>query len=214
MRILRSLSLVAALALLGGCQRALTAFELLEASASCDLPGAKAALRSGANVNTRSDSDATPLMVATGNGCVDVARALIAAGANVNATTRRYTNGSTALMDASSGHPAVIGVLIAAGANVNAKRADGTTALGEAASYGQPDAAKALLAAGADVNALDTLGQTPLDRALVQVKSTETAIWGTAKAHVDVVNVLRQHGGYAANPMGLSPPAGDHPTQP
>ncbi len=145
----------------------------------------------------RSDSDATPLMVAASNGCADVVRVLISAGANVNARLADripITDGTTALMMATA-HPEVVRLLLANGADVNAKTKTGDTALSEAAGDGQPETVRLLLAAGADVNARGATG-TPLAEATQQGGAgVKAGTFGSPEARAEVANLLREHGG-------------------
>jgi serine/threonine-protein phosphatase 6 regulatory ankyrin repeat subunit B len=164
------------------------AVDLLEASESCDVSRVKSAIVLKEDLNVKSDSGSTPILVAAGNGCGDVVKALIAAGANVNA---KASDGGTALIAASSDHPDLVSILIAAGANINAQDDHGVSALETAAMNGQPLAAQALLAAGADPNARDQVGTTPLYWA------TTTSRFGTPKGHAEVAALLRQHGGHS-----------------
>jgi ankyrin repeat protein len=121
----------------------------------------------GADINAPSAkpefTKTTPLMVASGNGSVEVMRVLLAAGAKVNQTC---TDGTTALMLASqNGHVEAIRVLLAAGAQVNQIDAKGVAALMVASQNGHVLAVKVLLAAGADPRLVATNGHTALGQA-------------------------------------------------
>ena len=214
MRVLIFIALAATLSASSGCERT-PQTDLFEATATCDLAGVKAALAAKAGVNSRFDTGASPLMVASGDGCVGVVRELIADGADVNARisdpTSPSENGYTALMSASwsdgaepSGHLEVVRALIAAGADVNAKTDGGQTALALAARYGQLEAAQALIAAGADVNAQERDGRTPLAEVTLKGADGNYAN-GTAKEHADLATFLRQHGGHANSPWDSEP---------
>ena len=77
----------------------------------------------GANVNERG-SDSAPLLVAAGQGRLDVVRYLLNEGADVNT---REPHGNTALTEATFyGHVSVIKELLQRGADVNATTENGT----------------------------------------------------------------------------------------
>ena len=77
----------------------------------------------GANVNDRSTGSA-PLVLAAGEGRVEIVRYLLDEGADVNA---RELHGNTALTEASYyGHVSIIKELLLRGANVNVMTDNGT----------------------------------------------------------------------------------------
>jgi ankyrin repeat protein len=85
----------------------------------------EAALKDGADVNTKNNKGETPLMFAASSGNPDLVPLLLSAGADVNAKSDR---GSTPLMwAASDGDPDIVALLLKAGANVNAKNVHGWT---------------------------------------------------------------------------------------
>jgi ankyrin repeat protein len=120
-----------------------------------DMASVRALLAKGADVNAKTNSGGTALMLASVNGHLDVVQALLAKGAEVNA---EESHGGTALMMASEqGNREVVQALLAKGAEVDAKRNyDGGTALIGAAQNGHSEVVQALLAKGADVNAKTT----------------------------------------------------------
>jgi ankyrin repeat protein len=100
------------------------------------------------------------LRAASGEGHLDIVRALLAEGADVNAKTN---DGTTALLLASrNGHLDVVQVVLAKGAEVNAKDNKGVTALMGASVAGHLEIVQALLAKGANVNAKTNDGTTAL----------------------------------------------------
>jgi ankyrin repeat protein len=207
--------------MVSGCQ-ASPQDDLINASASCELPKIKAAIAAGATVNPRSPSDEYPLFMAAGNGCLDVVHALIAAGADVNAVAdhvsaleegagsgdpqvvraliaagakvnaRERFGNSVLVQTVYNGKVAAVQALIAGGAEVNSKDEGGQTALFTASQYGRPEMAQLLISAGADVNARDSFGKTALSVAI----SPASSRFGTAKGHSDVAAILRAHGGH------------------
>lgn len=91
----------------------------------------RAAIDAGAEVNARSDSNNTPLLVAAGfNPNPEVITTLLKA--SIDLMAQEETNGGmTALIAAASNNqnPEVTAILLKAGADVNAQNKDGLTAL-------------------------------------------------------------------------------------
>jgi ankyrin repeat protein len=137
--------------------------ELFDAVLAGNLANAHALLQSGTDCNAANEEGVTVLMLAAGNGHLDLVEALIEAGADVNATD---TRGWTALMkaiynfDLDVGFPEVVSTLIAAGAEIETEIAYGTRPLMLAAGYGQAGVIEVLLAAGVDVQAQNEGGRT------------------------------------------------------
>jgi uncharacterized protein len=110
------------------------------------------------NVDTRTDHDETPLMMACLRGQTEMARKLIARGADVNKT------GWTPLhYAATSGNVAITQLLLDENAYIDAESPNGTTPLMMAAMYGTPAAVKLLLDSGADPTLKNQLGMTAQD---------------------------------------------------
>ena len=100
---------------------------LLEAARNGDLPAARAALASGADVDSTSPDGFTPLIITAAGNHIALAEALIEAGAGINATTSK---GFTALMIASyEGHAGMTALLLGTGADATQKNSTGLTAL-------------------------------------------------------------------------------------
>lgn len=96
-------------------------------------------------VEVRNATDESPLMFASLNGQLDLARLLISRGADVNKpgwTPLHYA--------ATRGHLALMNLLLEHHAYIDASSPNGTTPLMMAAFYGTPSAVKLLLEAGAD----------------------------------------------------------------
>jgi ankyrin repeat protein len=118
-------------------------------------------LDKGADVNAKSNTDLTVLMLAAGKGHKDVVDFLLKKGADINATDNR---GKTALMYAViESNTAIVQTLLNHGADVNAKDSDGVTAL--MCVDNNASIAKILLDNNANVNAKDRMGLTALKRA-------------------------------------------------
>ena len=125
---------------------------LLDAIRSGDVQSIRAALRSGADPNSRDETGATALMHAVIYASRECVRLLLDRGADVNAANGY---GSTALMWG-AGNPTILQLLLNRGAAVNAQASDGTTALLVAARYGNAESMRVLLNRRADPQASST----------------------------------------------------------
>ena len=123
----------------------------------------KCLIDAGANVNARSSTGATPLIVASfKNSDYRILEMLLKAGADVNASA---DEGITPLICAARSNTnfLIIKTLIQAGADVNARMNDGTTPLMSAATDNpNPQVLEMLINAGADVNSRSKDGSTAL----------------------------------------------------
>ena len=106
----------------------------------------------GANVNAKTKTGRTPLIVAGFQNHSDaVVQLLIAKGADVLAADK---DGNTFLLAASGAlNPEEVKLAVARSADVNGKDSSGTTALINAATAGDLESVRFLIAKGADVNA-------------------------------------------------------------
>ncbi len=121
-------------------------------------------IKAGIDVETRNESDWTPLIVCASVGNLQAAQALIDAGADVNA---RNPQGYTALHWAAfKGYPVVAELLLSRGADINAKSSMEQTPLLQGAMCGHEEVVRLLLSRGALVNEADDEGWTPLHRAV------------------------------------------------
>ena len=99
---------------------------IIEATKARRIALIDALLRSGADINARTDLGSTPLMIAASNGDIYLLDHLLAAGADVNAKDIR---GTTALMAAADiGEKEIVKHLLAAGADPSLRDAEGHTA--------------------------------------------------------------------------------------
>ncbi len=104
-----------------------TEVSLLDAAESGNRAAAIAALKRGADVDTRAPDGTTALLWAAHNGDADLSKELIAAGASVDAQNEF---GAFALSEAAIvGAAPVIAVLLDGGANPNATNREGETPL-------------------------------------------------------------------------------------
>jgi ankyrin repeat protein len=129
---------------------------LLESIHKGDAAAIRAALKSGADANTRDEMGATALMHAAAYASLDSMRELVAAGADVNAVS---SAGFTPVMWAVH-DPARLRLLISKGADVNARAKDGNTAMILARQNAITDAVPILLKAGAkDEDGMDAVSR-------------------------------------------------------
>ena len=113
----------------------------------------------GSEVETRTNTVATPLYWAVRKGHVEVVLFLIEQHADVNACC---TDGERCLLAAAfNGHTAVVHALVSAGADVNLQRNDGSS-LSVASQEEHIDCVKLLIQRGAEVDTCNNIGATPL----------------------------------------------------
>lgn len=121
-------------------------------------------IENGANVNTLSSKNTTPLMTAAQYNKIDAVQVLLEHGADVNSANKE---GNTALYFAAGYNtPEVVTALINAGVeDINAKNKMGNTPLHFAAGYNSAQVVETLIKAGADTEMTNEKGKTPLDLA-------------------------------------------------
>jgi ankyrin repeat protein len=118
----------------------------------------KMLLEKGANANTMSSTNVSPLILASSDGSVGIVKLLISHGANIET---KDSGGNTALMKAAAnGHADVVQFLLQQGANVRAKNSGGETPLMLA--YDSVKTVNALIRAGANINEVNSFGRTAL----------------------------------------------------
>ena len=138
------------------CQKKESAQEILEL------------INKGANVNTASHNNTTPLMMTAQYNNHDAVKTLLEHHADVNVQNK---TGQSALMIAAHYNSLeTVKTLLEYNADVNAKNKMGNTALHEAAGWNTSDVIVALINAGADLNAANNAGIKPLDLARNKTK--------------------------------------------
>lgn len=135
---------------------------LHEAAMQGNLEAVQQHIEAGSDLDERDPmSGATPMIIATVFGQMEVLKALIGAGADVN---YKNNEGSTPLIVAAVfDRIEVSKMLIEAGADVNVKNNEGSTALITAALLCRTEIVRALLKNGADKNIKNKAGHTALD---------------------------------------------------
>jgi len=133
---------------------------LLEAAVSGDAPEVQQYLGLGADTETRSEENDTPLIIGSRSGHVEVVGLLLSKGADLAATNNSRGSGLSAASE--NGHTEVVKLLLAAGSRVDVKDSDGRTPLAWACLNGHLQVAQLLLDEGADVKARTNRGETPL----------------------------------------------------
>ncbi len=136
-------------------------------------------LDAGMSLETRTDDDQSPLMVAALAGRTEMLRLLLARGADPDA---RDKFGGTALMTAAwKGQAEAISALLQRGARPDLQARNGMTALMFAVWENHPEGARRLLDHGARLELRDADGRTALLRAAF-------------KGHVECVRLLLERG--------------------
>jgi ankyrin repeat protein len=134
------------------------------ASAHGQTGAVKHLLNLGADVNSLSKNNNTPLLCASNGGHYDVVATLIAAGAELD--LKGYFNHTAMFVAASKGYAKIVSTLAAAGASLNVQCEYNMTALAIASSNGYTDVVEVLLKYSADTTVQDDRGETALTRAI------------------------------------------------
>jgi ankyrin repeat protein len=155
-----------------------------------DLDAVKALVESGNKPDTLieyGEHKITPLMKASWEGEIDIAKYLIEKGADVNAED---DSGQTPLFNAIlRDHSNVVALLIEKGAKVNIKDSRQFTPLTSAAAAGYQEVVTILVKAGADLKA-ETYGLTPLMFAVSSRKPETVRLLVELGAPVDQVSSM------------------------
>jgi ankyrin repeat protein len=137
-------------------------------------------LRAGARIDTRGETQRTPLLVATRLNHVDAARVLIEAGADVNA--KDAIHDSPYLYSGARGHLEILRMTLAHGADLASTNRYGGTALIPAAERGHVETVRTLIDAGVAVDHVNRLGWTALLEAII--------LGDGGERHVEIVRLL------------------------
>ncbi|MBN2351645.1 MAG: ankyrin repeat domain-containing protein [Spirochaetales bacterium] len=126
-----------------------------------DLAAVKDCLARGMDVNAKTKTGTTPLMIACNCAQTDIVSCLLSAGADVN-LTETLSQWTALLYAASSGNAKIVYMLIQSKADVFAEDKDGKSAIVEAAMSGHTDIVDLLLQAGVDIDLKASIGINPL----------------------------------------------------
>jgi len=119
-------------------------------------------LEMGSNINAKSSTGFSPLMLAVSKGHADVVDLLIEKGADINAKWNTCVGLTILMMAAFQGHANIVTQLLAKDVDVNVKESEGLTALMIATHEGHREVVAQLLAKSADANATNLEGLTAL----------------------------------------------------
>lgn len=134
--------------------------KFLDAAAAGDLETAEKFISYGADVDSRSEDNATALIISARQGHAEIVKLLLSRGAEIDATDNSRSTGLLAAGE--SGHVEVVGLLVHGGARIDAKDAEGETPLSVAAGNGHVKILELLLDQGADVKSRTNGGDTAL----------------------------------------------------
>ena len=138
---------------------------LLRAAAAGRADAVAAALRFGADINTRDAAGRTPLLLAAANDRVSVARILVGLGADPDALDDRHD--TPWLVTGVTGSVAMAEVLLAADPNLGIRNRFGGTSLIPASERGHVDYVRLVVGTDIDVNHVNDLGWTALLEAVI-----------------------------------------------
>ncbi|XP_076086810.1 E3 ubiquitin-protein ligase MIB1-like [Mytilus galloprovincialis] len=172
--------LVANLVVLGHQQRLQTIGpeQMLQACAKGDIASVQQLLKMKKELVNCKSKDLTPLMIASHEGHMDIAKLLLDSGANINTKT---SENSTALLTAAAGKQETLALfLVSQGATVKEIAKFGRSLAHHASYCGMFALLKAVLEKGCDPNVQDIEGDTALHDAI-------------AKGHDRAVNILLSH---------------------
>ncbi|KAM7542139.1 hypothetical protein Aperf_G00000018490 [Anoplocephala perfoliata] len=131
------------------------------AAANGHLNCVKLLLKYDSPMEEQNENGHTPLMEATSNGHIEVARCLIENGANINTHSSEFKESALTLASY-KGHAEMVKFLLDAGASHEHRTDEMHTALMEAAMEGHVDVARLLLDHGANVNIPQDSFESPL----------------------------------------------------
>ena len=170
----------------------------LAAATAGDLPGVRAALADGADMNAVDREEASAILHAARGGHLDVVRALIAAGIDIDAQDQICSN--PFLFGCTNADLELVKTMVEAGADLTRRTRMGGNGLTPAAEKGHLDVVRYLLEnTRINVNLTNNLGWTAL---------IETIILGDGgTVHQEIVKLLLAHGARPdmPDPWGTSP---------
>lgn len=172
--------LVANLVVLGHQQRLQTIGpeQMIQACAKGDVASVQQLIKMKKDLVNCKFKDLTPLMIASHEGHMDIAKLLLASGANINTKT---SENNTALLTAAAGKKEMLALyLVSQGASVTEIAKNGRSLAHHASYCGMFALLKAVLEKGCDPNVQDIEGDTALHDAI-------------AKGHDRAVNILLSH---------------------
>lgn len=147
------------------------------ASENGDLNRVREQLEKGVDVNARSDTGHTALMLAAFAGNLEVVNALLNAKADPNIRAYTFHGGEfltlmAAMNRCNDDWDKILDAMIAAGGEVNPKTAFSSSPLTHAITRYDPVLVRALIERGADVNLKNERGTTPLMTAIMSRGAT------------------------------------------
>lgn len=151
--------------------------QLMIAAENGDLNRVREQLERGVNVNARSQSGHTALMLAAAAGHLEVVKALLNAKADPNIRAYTFHAGEfltlmAAMNRCNKDWEKILDAMIAAGGEVNPKEVFSSSPMTYAITRYDPVLVKALIARGADVNLKNEVGATPLMTAVMSRGAT------------------------------------------
>jgi len=138
---------------------------LVDLAGQGNVTAVKQALEQGADIEQRDKSQRTPLMAATQENQIEVARLLIEKGADVNA--RDSIEDSPYLYAGARGLQEILRMTLSHGADLKSLNRYGGTALIPASERGHVETVQTLIDAGVPVDHVNRLGWTALIEAII-----------------------------------------------
>lgn len=170
---------------------------LLDPAVLASVERVDAAIRAGADLEARDASGRTPLLLATREDRVAVARRLIEAGADVNA--KDAIQDTPYLYAAAEGRLHILELTLAHGANLRDTNRFGGTGLIPAAHHGHVEVVRRLLRTDIEVDHVNNLGWTALLEAVI--------LGDGGPMHAEIVRLLLEAGAdpHLADGNGVTP---------
>ncbi|KRE42605.1 ankyrin repeat domain-containing protein [Knoellia sp. Soil729] len=158
--------------------------DLLRAAAAGDVDAAAAALRAGADVETRDEHQRTPLLLAATSDEVEVARLLLEAGASPDALDDRHD--TPWLVTGVTGSVAMLEALLPANPDLTIRNRYGGVSVIPASERGHVDYVRRVVQTGIDVDHVNDLGWTALLEAVI--------LGDGGPHHQEIVEILLEAG--------------------